>query len=153
MNKKILKIGLMIGYLLFFILMDFWVITIQNSFITMEPLSTVFYFSRYRGMILIGFFFTDVTMPLISMMFGMLLELLTRKPAALKIKINGSFMTIAFIVGFLYYMPYTPAFVLFTYINVNPVLIRSAPAVYLIPTLAGFCLTKGLLASKESAND
>ncbi|WP_414150482.1 hypothetical protein ACIZ62_14690 [Acetobacterium carbinolicum] len=100
-----------------------------------------------------GFFFTNVTMPLISMMFGMLLELLTRKPAALKIKINGSFMTIAFIVGFLYYMPYTPAFVLFTYINVNPVLIRSAPAVYLIPTLAGFCLTKGLLASKESAND
>jgi len=46
MNKKILKIGLMIGYLLFFILMDFWVIAIQDSFITMESLSTVFYFSR-----------------------------------------------------------------------------------------------------------
>ncbi|MBI4855731.1 MAG: hypothetical protein HY818_03190 [Acetobacterium woodii] len=100
-----------------------------------------------------GFFFTFVTLPLISMIFGMLLELLTRKPAALKIKINGSFLIIAFIIGFLYYMPYTPAFILFSYINFNSVLIISAPACYLIPTLAGFCLTKGLLASKESEND
>ena len=98
-----------------------------------------------------GFFFTYVTLPLISMIFGMLLELLTRKPAALKIKINGSFLIIAFIIGFLYYMPYTSAFILFSYIN--PILIIRAPACYLIPTLAGFCLTKGLLASKESEND
>lgn len=100
-----------------------------------------------------GFFFTDVTLPLISMIFGMLLELLTRKPAALKIKINGSFLIIAFIIGFLYYMPYTPTFILFSYINFNSLLIVRAPACYLIPTLAGFYLTKGLLASKESANN
>lgn len=100
-----------------------------------------------------GFFFTDVTLPLISVIFGMLLELLTRKPAALRIKINGSFLIIAFIIGFLYYMPYIPAFILFSYINFNSLLIIRAPACYLIPTLAGFYLTKGLLASKESANN
>jgi hypothetical protein len=99
-----------------------------------------------------GFFFMAITLPLISMMFGVLLELLTRKPAALKIEINGQYLIISFIVGFLYYMPYTPASILFSYINFNSVLIANAPAFYLIPTLAGFYLTKGLLASKESEN-
>lgn len=99
------------------------------------------------------FFFMAITLPLISMIFGMLLELLTRKPAALKVKINGPFLIIAFIVGFLYYMPYTPAAILFSYINFNSALITNAPAFYLIPTLAGFYLTKGLLAAKESQND
>ena len=97
-----------------------------------------------------GFFFMAITLPLISMMFGMLLELLTRKPATLKIKINGPFLIIAFIVGFLYYMPYTPAAILFSYMNFNSALITNAPAFYLIPTLAGFYLTRGLFASKES---
>lgn len=50
-----IKVALMIGYLCFFVLMDFWVISIQNSFNTMEPMSDGFYFSRYWLVTIIPF--------------------------------------------------------------------------------------------------
>ncbi|WP_414150483.1 hypothetical protein ACIZ62_14695 [Acetobacterium carbinolicum] len=139
MNKKILKIGLMIGYLLFFILMDFWVITIQNSFITKEPLSTIFYFSRYRGMILIGFFKWFV--------LGFLLHFLSERKK-LRFKVDIIYLAIAIMCAAIYYM-------------INFCILVPIPTIYsgkymiqlmcLIPILSGFFMFEGLFSNETSS--
>lgn len=95
-----------------------------------------------------------VTLPLISIVFGILLELLCRKTVSLRVKINGPFLIIGLIFAFFYAIYYTPIADFFVQLNFLPIfLITDAPAYYLIPTLVGFYLSKGLLAPKESEND
>ncbi len=97
-----------------------------------------------------GFAYT-ITLPLISIVFGILLELLCRKSFSLRVKINGSFLIIGLIFVFFNFIYYTPVAAFFVQLNFLPLLlIHDAPAYYLIPTLAGFYLSKGLLATKES---
>lgn len=90
-----------------------------------------------------------VTLPLINIIFGILIELLCRKAGALRIKIQRSYLIIGLFFTFFYYLLYTPVAVFFRLFRF---LISDAPALYLIPTIAGFYLAKGLLASKESEN-
>lgn len=56
MKERMIKVAFMIGYLLFFILMDFWIVSIQNSFYTTELLSDGFYVDRYWLVTFISFF-------------------------------------------------------------------------------------------------
>ncbi len=92
-----------------------------------------------------------VTLPLISIVFGILLELLCRKSFSLRVKINRPFLIIGLIFAFFYFIYFTPVATFFVQLNFLPLLlIPDAPAYYLIPTLVGFYLSKGLLATKES---
>ena len=83
-----LQVGLMIGYLCFFVVMDYWVLAIQNSFNTMESLSYGFYSSRYWGMMLIGF--------LKWFMLGFLLHFMS-KSGKLRFKVDLFYLVIALI--------------------------------------------------------
>lgn len=138
MNKKILKIGLMIGYLLFFMLMDFWVISIKDSFNTLELRSDIFHFSRFWWMMLINY--------LKWFMLGFLLHFMS-KSRKLRFKVDLIYLAIALICAAIYFM-------------INLCILVPIPMIYngkymtqltcLIPILSGFFMFEGLFASKES---
>ncbi|MBI4855730.1 MAG: hypothetical protein HY818_03185 [Acetobacterium woodii] len=139
MNKRIITVGLMIGYLLFFILMDFWILSIQNSFNTMEPLSESFYFIRFWGMMLIVF--------LKWFVLGLLLHFLSESKK-FRIKVDIIYLAIAITCAAIYFM-------------INYSILVPIPTIYsgkfmtqlisLIPILSGFFMFEGLFSSEASS--
>ena len=138
MKKKMIKVGLTVGYLLFFILMDTWVIAIQNSFNTMESLSYGFYSSRFWGMMLINF--------LKWFMLGFLLHSIS-KSEKLRFKVDLIYLAIALICAAIYFM-------------MNFCILVPLPMIYngkfmtqlmcLIPILSGFFMFESLFSGRSS---
>ncbi|MDK2942107.1 MAG: hypothetical protein PWP56_1620 [Acetobacterium sp.] len=138
MKRKMLEVGLIIGYLCFFVVMDILVIAIQNSFNTMESLSYGSYSSRIWGMVLIGF--------LKWFVLGFLLYYLSENKK-LRFKIDIIYLVIALAGTAIYIM-------------INLCILVPVPAIYsgkfmtqlisLISTLAGFFMFKGLFAGTGS---
>ena len=140
MKKKMIKVGLMIGYLLFFTLMDTWVIAIQNSFNTLELRSDIFHFSRFWWMMLIIF--------LKWFVLGFLLDFMS-KSGRFKFKVDIFYLAIALACVAIYFM-------------INFSILVPIPTIYsgkfmtqlicLIPILSGFFMFEGLFAAKEIEN-
>ncbi|MEO1816543.1 MAG: hypothetical protein ABGU93_13270 [Acetobacterium sp.] len=140
MNKKMIKVGLMIGYLCFFVVMDFWVISIQNSFNPLELRSDIFHYSRFWGMMLINFLKWYV--------LGFLLHFMS-KSGKLRFKVDLIYLAIALICAAIYFM-------------INFCILVPLPMIYsgkfmtqlicLIPILSGFFMFEGVLAVKEIEN-
>jgi hypothetical protein len=140
MKEKMIKVALMIGYLLFFTLMDTWVIAIQNSFNTLELRSDIFHFSRFWWMMLINY--------LKWFMLGFLLHFMS-KSRKLRFKVDLIYIAIALICAAIYFM-------------INLCILVPIPMIYsgkfmtqlicLIPILSGFFMFEGLLAAKEIEN-
>jgi hypothetical protein len=140
MNKKMIKVGLMIGYLCFFVVMDFWVIAIQNSFNPLELRSDIFHYSRFWGMMLIVFFKW--------FMLGFLLNFMS-KSGKLRLKVDIIYLATALTWAVIYFM-------------INLCILVPIPWIYsgkfmtqlicLIPIFSGFFMFEGLLAAKESEN-
>jgi len=140
MKERMIKVGLMIGYLLFFMLMDIWVIAIQNSFNTMESLSYGFYSSRFWGMMLISYFKWFV--------LGFLLHFLSES-GKLIFKVDLIYLAIALICAAIYVM-------------INLCILVPLPMIYngkfmtqlicLIPILSGFFMFESLFSGRSSAN-
>ncbi|WP_303868914.1 hypothetical protein [Acetobacterium wieringae] len=141
MKEKMINIGLMIGYLLFFMLMDFWVIAIQNSFNTMEPLNYGLYLSRFWGMILIGF--------LKWFVLGFLLDFMS-KNGKLQLKVDLIYLSIALIGAAIYFMMHLGI------LMPMPAIIYSekfmTQLICLIPILSGFFMFESLFISRSSAS-
>lgn len=140
MKGKMIKVGLMIGYLLFFMLMDIWVIAIQNSFNPLELRSDIFHFSRFWGMMLIVF--------LKWFVLGFLLHFMS-KSGKLRFKIDLIYLAIALTWAAIYFM-------------INLCILVPIPTIYsgrfmtqlicLIPILSGFFMFESLLSGRSSAN-
>jgi len=141
MKEKMINVALMIGYLLFFILMDTWVISIQNSFNTMESLSYGFYSSRFWGMMLIGFFKW--------FMLGFLLHFMC-KSGKLRLKVDLFYVVIALIGAAIYFMIHLGILV------PMPAIIYSEKSmtqlICLIPILSGFFMFESLLSGRLAAS-
>lgn len=140
MNKRILKVGLVIGYLLFFVQMDFWIVSIQDSFNTMESLSDGFYSSRFSGMMLIVFIKWFV--------LGFLLHFLSASKK-LRIKVDIIFLAIAITCVAIYFM------INFSILVPIPTIYRGkfmTQLISLIPILSGFFMFEGLFLSRSSAS-
>ncbi|KAF5078950.1 hypothetical protein DSECCO2_134400 [anaerobic digester metagenome] len=141
MKEKMINVALMIGYLLFFILMDTWVISIQNSFNTMESLSYGFYLSRFWGMMLIGFFKW--------FMLGFLLHFMC-KSGKLRLKVDLFYVVIALIGAAIYFMIHLGILV------PMPAIIYSEKSmtqlICLIPILSGFFMFESLFSGRSSTN-
>ena len=141
MKRRMLQVGLIIGYLCFFVVMDFWVIAIQNSFNPLELRSDIFHYSRFWGMMLIVF--------LKWFMLGFLLHFMS-KSGKLRFKVDLIYLAIALICAAIYFM-------------INFCILVPLPMIYsgkfmtqlicLIPILSGFFMFEGLLSAKESEND
>lgn len=141
MKKKMIKVALMIGYLLFFILMDIWVIAIQNSFNTMEPTSDIFYFSRFWGMMLIGFFKWFI--------LGLLLDFMS-KSGKLRFKVDLIYLVIALIGAVIYFMVHLGILVPMPTIIYSEKIMTQL--ICLIPILSGFFMFESLFSDRSSAN-
>ncbi|WP_026396196.1 hypothetical protein [Acetobacterium malicum] len=140
MNKKMIKVGLMIGYLCFFVVMDFWVISIQNSFNPLELRSDIFHYSRFWGMMLINY--------LKWFMLGFLLHSIS-KSEKLRFKVDLIYLAIALICAAIYFM-------------INFCILVPLPVIYsgkfmtqlicLMPILSGFFMFESLFSGRPSAN-
>ena len=140
MNKKMIKVGLMIGYLCFFVVMDFWVIAIQNSFNPLELRSDIFHYSRFWGMMLINY--------LKWFMLGFLLHSIS-KSEKLRFKVDLIYLAIALICAAIYFM-------------INFYILVPLPVIYsgkfmtqlicLMPILSGFFMFESLFSGRPSAN-
>ncbi|PKM56465.1 MAG: hypothetical protein CVU98_11135 [Firmicutes bacterium HGW-Firmicutes-3] len=140
MNKKMIKVCLMIGYLCFFVLMDFWVIAIQNSFNPLELRSDIFHYSRFWGMMLIVF--------LKWFMLGFLLHFMS-KSGKLRFKVDIIYLATALTLAAIYFM-------------INLCILVPIPMIYngkfmtqlicLIPILSGFFMFESLFSGRSSAN-
>ena len=140
MKRRMLQVGLIIGYLCFFVVMDFWVIAIQNSFNTMESLRYGFYSSRFWGMMLINF--------LKWFMLGFLLHSIS-KSEKLRFKVDLIYLAIALICAAIYFM-------------INLCILVPLPMIYngkfmtqlmcLIPIFSGFFMFESLFSGRSSAN-
>ena len=140
MNKKMIKVGLMIGYLCFFVVMDFWVISIQNSFNPLELRSDIFHYSRFWGMMLINY--------LKWFMLGFLLHSIS-KSEKLRFKVDLIYLAIALICAAIYFM-------------INFYILVPLPVIYsgkfmtqlicLMPILSGFFMFESLFSGRPSAN-
>lgn len=140
MKRRMIQVGLMIGYLLFFMLMDFWVISIQNSFNPLELRSDIFHYSRFWGMMLIVF--------LKWFMLGFLLNFMS-KGGKLRVKVDIIYLATALTWAAIYFM-------------INLCILVPLPMIYngkfmtqlicLIPILSGFFMFESLFSGRPSAN-
>lgn len=140
MKRRMIQVGLMIGYLLFFMLMDFWVISIQNSFNPLELRSDIFHYSRFWGMMLIVF--------LKWFMLGFLLNFMS-KGGKLRVKVDIIYLATALTCAAIYFM-------------INFCILVPLPMIYngkfmtqlicLIPILSGFFMFESLFSGRPSAN-
>jgi len=135
-----LQVGLIIGYLCFFVAMDFWVLAIQNSFNTMESLSYGFYSSRFWGMMLINF--------LKWFVLGFLLHFMS-KSGKLRLKVDITYLATSLTLAAIYVM-------------INFCILVPIPMIYsgkfmtqlicLIPILSGFFMFASLFSDRSSTN-
>ncbi|AFA47794.1 hypothetical protein Awo_c10080 [Acetobacterium woodii DSM 1030] len=142
MKEKLVKVSLMIGYLLFFLLMDFWFESIRESFNTAVLRGGSFDSSRYILMMLMVFFKWFV--------LGLLLHFLSGKK-----KLAFSFDIVCFIVA----IAIAVVFFLIIFHVINPIstiygnVTTGRQLIYLIPIFSGFFMFEGLFLRNDNKNE